>query len=213
MTIAVLADEILKKEFSSRAFPPHVEIIWADSVRSLMIIEADAYFDLEYSFQPERLRQLAKLFPSPVLVNSVPNTTRQLGEGFIRINAWPTMLKRTVAELAIGKGVDEKAVQSLFTALNWKYQLVDDLPGMIVPRIIAMIINEAYYTLEAGVSTKQEIDIAMKLGTNYPMGPFEWSTAIGLKNIEALLRELSRNDSRYMVCPLLESEANAVDGP
>ena len=43
-----------------------------------------------------------------------------------------------------------------------------------------MIINEAYFTWEAGTSTKEEIDIAMKLGTGYPYGPFEWGEKIGL---------------------------------
>jgi 3-hydroxyacyl-CoA dehydrogenase len=44
-----------------------------------------------------------------------------------------------------------------------------------------MIINEAYFALEDNVSTKAETDIAMKLGTNYPYGPFEWGQLIGLK--------------------------------
>ncbi len=46
---------------------------------------------------------------------------------------------------------------------------VKDEPGFVSARIVAMIINEAYFTWEAGTSSKEEIDIAMKLGTGYPL--------------------------------------------
>ena len=70
-----------------------------------------------------------------------------------------------------------------------------------------MIINEAYFALESNISTKEEIDIAMKLGTNYPFGPFEWSKKIGLKKIYLLLNELSKQDKRYEPSTLLTNEA------
>ena len=98
-------------------------------------------------------------------------------------------------------------VTSIFQKLNWKFLLVPDISGMITPRVIAMIINEAYYTLEQEVSTKEEIDIAMKLGTNYPMGPFEWSEKIGLKNIYSLLMKLSIHEERYLPAQLLKKES------
>jgi 3-hydroxybutyryl-CoA dehydrogenase len=73
-----------------------------------------------------------------------------------------------------------------------------------------MIINEAYFALEAGVSSKKEIDIAMKLGTNYPFGPFEWSEKIGLKKIITLLDTLSVSDSRYTPSSLMKKEMNSL---
>jgi len=69
-----------------------------------------------------------------------------------------------------------------------------------------MIINEAYFALGDKVSTKDEIDTAMKLGTNYPYGPFEWSRKIGLKNVYQLLSVLSKEDHRYIAAPCLEEE-------
>jgi 3-hydroxybutyryl-CoA dehydrogenase len=75
---------------------------------------------------------------------------------------------------------------------------------MIAARVIAMIINEAYWGLGEGISTKAEIDIAMKSGTNYPYGPFEWSEKIGLSKIGALLKKLSEEDRRYALAPALE---------
>jgi 3-hydroxybutyryl-CoA dehydrogenase len=72
-----------------------------------------------------------------------------------------------------------------------------DIPGMISARVVAGIINEAWYTWEENVSTKEEIDIAMRLGTNYPLGPFEWGERIGLGQIARLLSSLSKQDARY----------------
>ena len=71
-----------------------------------------------------------------------------------------------------------------------------------------MIINEAYFTLEEKVSTKEEIDTAMKLGTNYPYGPFEWGQKIGLKKVNELLTTLAETNSRYTPAALLQKEAN-----
>ena len=69
-----------------------------------------------------------------------------------------------------------------------------------------MIINEAFFALSESVSTKEEMDIAMKLGTNYPYGPFEWAWKIGLSNIITLLNKLSIQQSRYTPSGLLLEE-------
>ena len=71
-----------------------------------------------------------------------------------------------------------------------------------------MIINEAFFALEDNVSSKAEIDTAMKLGTNYPFGPFEWAAVMGLENILALLQKLYTTDSRYKPSQLLITEAS-----
>jgi 3-hydroxybutyryl-CoA dehydrogenase len=68
-----------------------------------------------------------------------------------------------------------------------------------------MIINEAYLSLEEGVSSKEEMNTAMRLGTNYPYGPFEWAEKIGMEHIARLLQALSRQQVRYAPAPLLLS--------
>ena len=97
--------------------------------------------------------------------------------------------------------------EKIFTLLNKRMKWVPDKPGFITARVIAAIINEAYFAWEEKVSTKEEIDIAMKLGTNYPYGPFEWCNKIGIKNIYQLLNELSSTNARYKPAALLEKEA------
>jgi len=86
--------------------------------------------------------------------------------------------------------------------------IVEDRVGMVTPRVICMIINEAYYTTMEGTATKEDIDLAMKLGTNYPFGPFEWALNIGVENVFELLEALYEDtkDDRYRICPLLKKE-------
>ena len=69
-----------------------------------------------------------------------------------------------------------------------------------------MVINEAYFALNDNVSSKNEIDTAMKLGTNYPYGPFEWTGLIGKEHILALLQKLNIADTRYQPASLLIEE-------
>lgn len=112
----------------------------------------------------------------------------------LRLNGWMGCLNNTTWEVA---GVITPEMEQLITRLGRTYTLVPDLPGMIAPRVISMIINEAYFALEAGVSSKADIDTAMKLGTNYPYGPFEWAEKIGVEEILKLLRHFAATDARY----------------
>lgn len=92
--------------------------------------------------------------------------------------------------------------------LGTGFQIVDDRVGLVTPRIICMIINEAYYTVQEGTAGKEDIDLAMKLGTNYPFGPFEWCQKIGVKNVYELLAAIYNDtkDERYKICPQLKKE-------
>ncbi len=163
---------------------------------------ADAFFCLQENEISTDLNSLTK----PVIINSVINTLAglNLAQNVYRINGWATFLNRSVWEIA---GTMNEEVQSLFTSLNIKINFVKDEPGFISARIISMIINEAYFALEDDVSSKAEIDTAMKLGTNYPFGPFEWALQIGKENIMALLQQLYLTDSRYKPSQLLITEA------
>ena len=225
MKVAILANDAQKEEWLFKPADNNVQLIWLGTPDELLNVKADAYFNLyNSSLRAERFSQLNQ----PVFINSVihPLSTVQtlpnriihptlqtevspgkVGSVLFRVNAWPTFLKREVTEIAACNKADEKKLQFVFSGLGWKYRLVPDIPGMITARVIAMVINEAYFTLEAGVSSKKEIDTAMKLGTNYPFGPFEWSEKIGLKNIFELLKELSKSDDRYDPCQLLIQEA------
>jgi 3-hydroxybutyryl-CoA dehydrogenase len=67
---------------------------------------------------------------------------------------------------------------------------------------------QAFIALGEGVSTIEEINTAMKLGTAYPYGPFEWVEKIGVQNIVTLLHKLSKTQFRYTPSELLVQETN-----
>jgi len=81
----------------------------------------------------------------------------------------------------------------------------EDFPAFIVNRVLVPMINEAIYTLYEGVGTVENIDTAMKLGANHPMGPLELGDFIGLDTVLAIMNVLHEGlaDSKYRPCPLL----------
>ena len=122
------------------------------------------------------------------------------GLSLVRMNAWPGFFGGPLLELSARDDIRPKADAFLDT-LGWDRSWVPDIPGMIRPRVLSMIINEACFALGESVSTRAEIDTAMKLGTNYPFGPFEWAARIGPDRIHGLLSTLARQDSRYQPAP------------
>ncbi len=86
-----------------------------------------------------------------------------------------------------------------------------DYPGFIVNRILMPMINEAVFVLQEGIATPEEIDTAMKLGTNQPMGPLELADFVGLDTCLAITQIFHRElgDSKYRPCPLLVKHVEA----
>jgi 3-hydroxybutyryl-CoA dehydrogenase len=204
MKLAVVTNDLLKEELLANPAQADVKFAWLNNVSELVYHpDADAVIDLLFENKKEERIVLNEFLPKPVIINSVINTTGEINLPFIRLNAWPTFLKREIAEVAMNNEQDKNAGEIIFTALRKKTEWVPDIAGFIAPRVVAMIINEAFFTLEENVSTKEEIDTAMKLGTNYPYGPFEWGQKIGLKNILDLLNELATKEKRYQPAALL----------
>ncbi len=164
---------------------------------------ATAFFNLNEGAAAHDYSTLTK----PVFINAVTPTLKQINapSHVLRINGWNGFLRRPLWELA---GHVDDNIRSVFEGINKKIIVVADEPGLVTARVVAMIINEAWFALADGVSTKNEIDTAMKLGTNYPFGPFEWADSIGLTNIVNLLQKLSITDGRYKPSVLLLSAAN-----
>jgi 3-hydroxybutyryl-CoA dehydrogenase len=198
MKIAVIAGKTGVKEWLTDRLPSRWECVWVHEADELeQHRDAGLFMDLAFTGDETRIRQLSRLLPAPVMINAVSHTLQEIGQPFVRINAWPGMLERSIHELVM-TALPHETLSAFYKQLNLSYRIVPDVVGMISGRILAMIVNEAYYTLQEDVSTKEEIDTAMKLGTNYPFGPFEWSEHIGLENIYDLLNKLSRTDSRYV---------------
>jgi 3-hydroxybutyryl-CoA dehydrogenase len=202
MRIVIIADDRAKKELIAGLIDPNPSLTWATEPG--LIQDADVYIDLLFE-QNRHHKVWQELKPNFLIVSSVIES----GLPFIRINAWPGMLERGLIEASGGSSEERAKAEAVFTNLNKKIEWVTDQPGFITPRIISSIINEAYFTIAEGVTDKKNIDLAMKLGTNYPYGPFEWGEIIGLKNIYNLLEELSKSEQRYSPSSLLKEEANS----
>jgi len=139
-----------------------------------------------------------------VLVNGVCTPSEKLPKNFVRFNGWDGFVSQPSLEIA---GNDEAVTQAkeLLTAAGITTIVSADELGMIGPRVVSMIINEAYFALAENISTKEEINTAMKLGTNYPYGPFEWCELIGFQRVSTLLQQLARTDERYSLAPVFQN--------
>jgi len=101
------------------------------------------------------------------------------------------------------RGLAERVGKTTMTA--------QDFPGFIVNRVLLPMINEAIYTMYEGVGGVTDIDTAMKLGTNQPMGPLELADLIGLDTCLAIMEVMQRvlGDDKYRPCPLLKKYVDA----
>ncbi|MCC3153375.1 3-hydroxyacyl-CoA dehydrogenase family protein [Hymenobacter sp. BT770] len=121
----------------------------------------------------------------------------------------PTLLNRPLLEIALSDKADATKLAEVCAALGTDYRVVEDRVGLVTPRVVCMIINEACYTVQEGTATMQDVDLGMKLGTNYPKGPFAWANAMGVERVYAVLEALwnDTHDERYKICPLLKRQA------
>jgi len=204
MRISILSNENAYKELTE--IYPNISWFQAQNMNQLNAFDN---VDVAVNLNDDACNEDYSSFKIPVLINSVSNTLKSTNHGInvIRLNGWNGFLKRTTWELA---GENNDIIKELSSQLGVRFSFLSDEPGFVSARVLAMIINEAYFAKAENVSTENEIDIALKLGTNYPKGPFEWANEIGLSNVLNLLKTLSLVDARYIPCTLLEKEANKL---
>jgi 3-hydroxybutyryl-CoA dehydrogenase len=198
MQLVVLSDELLKEELLSNGTQANLNVTWVNSAEQFsQHKDSDGFIDLLFDGTEDRI-ELLKELKQPVIIHSVEKTLADFHTNFTRINAWPTFLKREIVEASCTHENQKQKVEIIFAAFHKKIEWLPDEPGFVSARVVAMIINEAWLAYNEGVSSKIEIDTAMKLGTNYPYGPFEWCSKIGEERILALLNAMAKNNSRYL---------------
>jgi 3-hydroxybutyryl-CoA dehydrogenase len=131
----------------------------------------------------------------------------------IGIGLYNTFSKAKRIEIAPSKITDSRVLknaENFLSASGVSYSIVPDKTGLIFPRVVSMIINEAAQVYSEQIASKEDIDTAMKLGTNYPLGPLEWADRIGIETVYEILSALQRDfgEDRYRPHPVLKEMIN-----
>ncbi|QRG67087.1 3-hydroxyacyl-CoA dehydrogenase family protein [Brevibacillus choshinensis] len=208
------------------------QIITANGYRVVSLAEgaaeADAIFlaievnNLDLEAKKQQLSEIDRLLgPSvPVVTTSLAITATEAASWTShpeRVCGFGTLVplaERALFEVAPALQTEAAALEAtvaFFHSLGKETEVVEDEVGLVFPRILSLIINEAAFTLMEKAATLEDIDIAMKKGTNYPYGPLEWADRIGLDEIYAISRGLQRDlaEERYRTAPLLRKLALA----
>ena len=214
MKILVVAEEFQFEESRQKLGGHECTYVTSHSNAEKILSECDVIFDFLTSDKPDSF-SLYRDQPVTVFLNAWRISLAQLTNsvGIIKasvfgFNGFPTMFNREYLEVSVLHAQDLTTLQEICGNLGTKYLRVDDRVGLVTPRVISMIINEAYYAVQEGTATRDDIDLAMKLGTNYPYGPFEWCKRIGLKNVYRLLEAVYEDtkDERYKISALMKKE-------
>ncbi|MGW1602571.1 3-hydroxyacyl-CoA dehydrogenase [Streptomyces eurythermus] len=115
---------------------------------------------------------------------------------------------RTATRIALSASQDTSPrtlaeATGLFQALGKDVSVIGDVPGMIVARTVARIIDLAHDAVAKGVATEEDVDTAMRLGVNYPLGPFEWGRRLGRDFAFDILDEMHERDPSGRYAPSL----------
>lgn len=121
----------------------------------------------------------------------------------------PPIPAKGVIELARGLQTSDEAMDKaidFWRSLGQKVVTVVDGPGLVRARTVCCLINEASSAVMEGIATPADIDLAMKLGTNYPHGPLAWGDYIGLDTVLGVMSGLYAEwgEDRYRPAPLLK---------
>ncbi|MGM0835112.1 MAG: 3-hydroxyacyl-CoA dehydrogenase [Bacillota bacterium] len=146
---------------------------------------------------------------SPTEIGSFTNRPEKV----IAMHFFNPVHKMKLVEIVRGLETSDEtaaAIRSVSEKMGKETVVVNEFPGFVTSRISALVGNEAFYMLQEGVGTPEEIDKAIKLGLNYPMGPFELGDLVGLdtrlNNLKYLHEKLGE---KYRPAPLLEKYVKA----
>lgn len=217
-SVIVVGDSRLAEELVGLAQAAHYDAkllrdAKATAISASLVVDTTC---AEESPKRELITKIDSAAPSAVILASC------LRFSTTHIAAWTTRPERVVGfaifyplkdkkvvELSHGLRTDEPALaeaEKFFRALGKETARAKDAPGLVFPRILSLIVNEAARALDEGVAQAAEIDTAMKLGVNYPEGPLRWADRAGLDEVLAVLEGLhaETGDDRYRPAPLIK---------
>ena len=144
---------------------------------------------------------------SSLSITKIAGATKR-PDKFIGLHFFNPVPVMPLIELNIALTTSDETIKTMETVgktLNKKVVNVKDSPGFAVNRILVPMINEAIFVVDAGIATIEEVDEAMKLGANQPMGPLQLADFIGLDTVLAIMQTLYEGfgDTKYRPAPLL----------
>jgi len=181
------------------------------------IADQELIIDLNFDENTDRARIYAK-HPQVVVLAGIARTSLsevmnnyafEQGFSLIGCNWLPGFAAMQVTEVSILEEEQKPVLERIMAILGWEYEIVEDRVGLVTPRVVSMIINEAYLAAAEGTASREDINTAMKLGTNYPLGPFEWCEKIGIRQVCGVLDAVYKatGNERYKISALLAQEA------
>ncbi|WP_010677545.1 3-hydroxyacyl-CoA dehydrogenase family protein [Bacillus timonensis] len=215
-SVAIVGDNLIAKELSN-AFQenPQVQLIDSKLINTQVDVVVETT-NLDKSEKKRRIREIeASVSPTTLILSTTLGVTAtevaswlSHPERLIGFGTFANFRKGSLIEVAMPLQAAPGYVQvasDTFSLINQDIELVEDEVGFVFPRILSMIVNEAAFALTEQTAEAEAIDVAMKKGTNYPMGPLEWAEEIGLDDIYAVLNGLYRElgEERYRPAPLI----------
>jgi hypothetical protein len=181
-------------------------------------------FDLVMDLSTHPAERVIATCPVPLLVSGVGHSLawrfQQMNapERFhaqplrLAFNTWPGFVEAESWEVSVWNPTQLTQARQLFEALGIPAHWVADQAGLVTPRVLVQVINEAFFLLQEKRATVPDIDSAMRLGVSYPRGPFEWGQQIGfdrvLRTLEAL--NVEKPTAQYIPSRLLRSAALGI---
>lgn len=192
MNIVVVGNDISFEECQTKFGNGHQYAHLAELSSTDIQAQTEVIFDFSPDWPNERLDFYANNYSVPIFINTIFTTLsslqpeRKIKAPIFGFCGLPTFFNRSILEITTDTR-NTDILEGIMASLKTDFRMVRDQVGMVTPRIVCMIVNEAYETLHQGVASQKDIDLSMKLGTNYPYGPFEWGDKIGLENVKKLL--------------------------
>jgi 3-hydroxybutyryl-CoA dehydrogenase len=217
MNILIIGDDANLKESQQKFGETHFYTLKSNQFEAEKVLsEHDVIFDFCVDKDRSQMALYQKHSDVIAFLNTAKVSLAQLSavvnnkidSALFGFAGLPTFLNRPALETSLLMKDHTSKLEAICKRLNTEFQIVEDRVGLVTPRVICMIINEAYYTVEEGTASREDIDLAMKLGTNYPYGPFEWAQKIGVRNVYEVLSAVYEDtkDERYKICSLLTKE-------
>jgi 3-hydroxybutyryl-CoA dehydrogenase len=216
--IQLLADSAYTNVFSAYLDKfEGIELVSNDRFGTTDLILDTMFLDPESKLiELSKLTTNASIVISNTLTASATSIQHSVGpkHNVIGMPIFPHYFERQkTVEYALPLGADhaDNKVVDFLTLLGKTGERINDAIAGIFPRTLAMIVNEAAFAVQESVALPEDIDVAMKLGTNYPMGPLAWCDEIGAPAIIAVLDALAKEygPERYRAASILRRYAEA----